>query len=245
MRNELDVLNGENGIRVTGCVFTHTALRFAEVDERTLVRAGACLQEIARCEDWWWGDYLVAYAEFRLNAENDPKHLAAMPEMDKERHRRHFVRNHGSVTNGRELAETQLERYKVARFYAEGVRLVELSNEHHRMAMDGSGGDVAVAQEWLEKARDAGWSCNAMRAEMRAAKRSPTTGEPVHVTVTQQELFAAKRWARVQIARVPDMEQEEMQALLADLAPLLQLATEIGRRLGADAGSVTGPSRAA
>jgi hypothetical protein len=244
MRTELDVLN--RNINVPGCVFLRTGLRFDKVDEQSLVSAGACLQEMANCGDWWWGDYLVAWADFRLKAENDAKHLAAMDETDQERQRRHFVRNHASVANGRELVETQMERYKVAKFYTAGTRVAELSNEHHRLAMDGSEGDLAVAQGWLEKARDRGWSRNELRAEMRAAKRGTLTTDPVHVTVTQQELFAAKRWARAQIARVPDMQQQEMEALLADLAPLLQLANEIGQRLAARQAvpGLTGPSRA-
>jgi hypothetical protein len=222
MRTELNVLNRD--ISVPGVSFTRTGLEFSSVDEATLARAGGCLQEMANCGDWWWGDYLLAYAEFRLVEDNESTDLAAMDDGDKEKHRRAYVRNHASVVTGRQLADTQLERYKVARFYTVGTRLAELSNEHHRLAMDGAGGDLAVAQEWLGRARDRGWSWNELRAEMRAAKRAGLAVEPEHVTVTQQELFACKRWARAQMPRLPDMQPEEAARMLVDLQPIIELA---------------------
>lgn len=243
MRSELNVLNRD--ISVPGVVFTRTGLAFDKVDEGTLARAGGCLQEMANCGDWWWGDYLVAYAAFRLLVDNDSKHLAAMDETDQERHRRSYVRNHASVVTGRTLAETQIERYKVARFYTNSTRLPELSNEHHRVAMDGSEGDLAVAQEWLCKARDAGWNKNELRAEMRAAKRGSVSIEPEHVTVTQQELFACKRWARAQMPRLPDMQPEEAARMLVDLKPIIELANALAPIAGQLVSRLAGPSRAA
>lgn len=236
MRQEVDVLN--KSIVVDGCDFTDTGVTFARRDEATMLRAGAMLQKVENCRDWWWGDFLVAYAQWRLEDDNDSKDLAAMDESDKERHRRHYVRNHGSVTNGRELPETQVSRYRVAMFYTAGTRLSGLSNEHHQVAMDASDGDLSVAQGWLEKAQANDWSRNELRAEIRAAKRPGTVGEPQKVTVTQTELFAAKRWARKEIKRVDDMEEEEAGALLIDLAPIIELAERLRQRV---AGNVKNP----
>lgn len=217
---------------VDGCDFTHTGLTFARIDEATLLRAGAFLQWVDRCRDWWWGDFLVAYAEFRLSADYDPKALAAMDDQTKEKHRRHYVRNHGSVTNGRERADTQVERYLLARFFTEGTRRAALSVDHHLVAMKYSDRDLAEAQDWLEKAEDAGWTRNELRAEMKAAKRPSATGEVEKITVTQGELFAAKRWARKEQQRVGDMEPEEAEAILRDLQPILQLATMLAAKVG-------------
>jgi hypothetical protein len=223
---KIEVLS-EN-ISVQGCAFTRTALVFERRDVETITRAGALLQEVGNAEDWWWGDYLQAYAELRLDDEGH----GAADEPAKAKLRAHYVRNHASVLNGRELAETQLERWKVAGFYNSGSRLPELSNEHHRVAMDGSDGDVAIAQEWLSKAQVHGWSRNELRAEIKGAKRPVAIEGAQAVQVQQQELFAFKRFARAAIKRVDDMEQQEMEALLADLQPALMLATRLAERLG-------------
>lgn len=229
MRTELDVLN--KNIVVQGCTFTKVGLLFERVDEAALVRAGACLQEMDNCGDWWWGDYLGAYAQFRLEADHDKKALAVMDETDQERNRRHYVRSHPSVLNGKEDVDTHLYRYKVAKFYEYLARNAALSNEHHKEAMEGADGDVAVAQEWLTKAEKAGWSRNELRAEIRASKRMSLGGVVEKQHVTQQELFGAKRWARAQMTRVDEMEQQEMAAMLRDLEPILQLAAALAKRL--------------
>lgn len=229
-RDSVSVLN--RNIIVEGCTFTHTGLLFNQVDEQSLLRAGACLQEMTNCGDWWWGDYLVAFAEFRLKAEHDAKTLNAMEESDQERLRCHYIRNHATVLNGRELPEIQIRRYRVSKFYQSVRRRTELLNSHHQEAMEGSGGDTAVAESWLDKAVENQWTRNELRAEIRAAKRSLVVDPPQSVTVTQHELFGAQRWARAQIPRIDSMERNEMSAMLADLQPILALATALAARLG-------------
>lgn len=225
------VLN--RNIVVEGCTFTKTGLIFARADADTLARASACLQEMENCGDWWWGDYLVAYAQGRLESDNDAHDLAMMDEATKEKHRRAYVRNHASVVSGRQLADVQIFRWETATFYNQTCRHGELSNEHHRQAMLGCGGvcgDMALAQNWLDKAIAYGWSTNALRTEMRAAKKGELVDPPTKGHVTQSELFAATRWAGAQLRRVGDMEAEEIDAMLADMQPLLALATTLLQR---------------
>jgi len=232
MRHELDVLN--KSIVVRGCKFSHVALTFELVDEETILAAGACLQEMENCGDWWWGDFLVAYADWRLREDD----CSNEPEDVQEKMRRHFVRNHPSVLNGRVLAETHVERYRVARFYDSRCRHPQLSNEHHHAAMDASGGDVAVAQDWLEKAVKHQWTKQELRAQIKAAKRAQTTGAAVVNVLPQQELFAFNRWSRKVIACLPDMERDEVVAMRRELEPAAKLIAQLDARLA-------GPSVAA
>lgn len=233
MRNELDVLN--RNIVVPGCEFSRVALRFDVVDEATLLSAGACLQEMENCGDWWWGDYLFAYAEWRISIDG----LQGETADEKEKARRHYVRNHPSVLNGRAQAETQVERYKVASFYNCGSRLPQLSNEHHREAMEGSGGDLAIAQDWLERARKHGWSKQELRAQIRSAKRAAVvTASSGEVRITQQELFAFNRWSRAVTNRVNDMEREEVVALRRELEPAAKLIARLDARISGPSGQL-------
>jgi hypothetical protein len=225
MRNELDVLN--RNIVVPGCEFGRVSLTFSVVDADTLAAVGACLQEMDNCGDWWVGDFLNAWVEWRIAEDGE----STAPEDVQEKMRRHFVRTHPSVLNGRVLAETQIERYKVARFYNCGSRLPQLSNEHHREAMDASAGDLTVAQEWLEKAVRHSWSKQELRAQIKSAKRRQTTTVATVETLPQQELFAFNRWSRVVIKHVPDMEREDAAALRKELEPAAKLIAQLDARL--------------
>lgn len=223
MKSSLGVLN--NNIRVAGCDFTEVSLRFEVVDEATLAKASECLQIVGRCEEWWWGDYLVAYAQHKLEADHSAEDLRGMAEEDQEAYRRHCVRNHGSVLMGTELADTQMERYKVASFYKCSIRIPgpEITPTHHRVAMDYCEGDVSVAQDWLDKAKANGWSKNELAFEMKKAKKGQLTDPPRRTESLQHELFGACRWAMATTKRVPEMELEEVRRTRANLKPLVAL----------------------
>jgi len=226
MKNELEVLN--RNICVQGCTFSRTGLRFDVVDESTLASAGACLQEMGKAADWWWGDYLVAWAEFKIKSDG----AAPSEEADKEKLRRFWVRNHASVLNGGELEQTQFERYWLASFYNYTRRRVQLSKFHHEEAMKAAHGDPAIADEWLDKAERFGWSPRDLRAEVRAQTRKERDGQTEKPEVKQQWLFDARMGAAVQMNRVDDMDADEAAFLLAQLAPVLALANALAAKFG-------------
>ena len=226
MKNELEVLN--RNICVQGCTFSRTGLRFDVVDERVLTEVGACLQEIGKANDWWWGDWLVAWSNFMIESEGAQQD----DEEKKEKLRRFWVRNHASVLIGDELAKTQEDRYDLSRFYNSACRQAELSKKHHAEAMNGAEHDVAVAQEWLEKAKTLGWTANELRAEIRNAQRAQAGATPTKQTVTQQWLFDARMGASAQMNRVDDMDPDEAGFLLAQLAPVLALANALAAKFG-------------
>lgn len=228
MRDELAVLN--RNIIVPGCEFSRTGLKFEKVDEATLARVSGCLQEMDAAVDWWWGDYLVAYADLMLARDGADKNGEGAEKL-----RRHFVRSHGGVLTGGQNEESQINRYRLSSFYNFTSRDVELSKDHHRYAMDGAAGDLSVAQEWLAKASAEDWSSNELRAAIRASKRINAGVTDTPPEVTQTELFAAKIWARKQIKRIDQFEEGEAEAMLADLQPILALAAELAKRISAKA----------
>ena len=228
MRDELAVLN--RNIIVPGCEFSRTGLKFEKVDEATLARVSGCLQEMDAAVDWWWGDYLVAYADFMLALDGGGKDVEGA-----DRKRGHYVRNHGSVLTGGQLVDTQMGRYALSRFYNSGNRFPELSKKHHEHAQDAAGGDLSIALDWLEKSRANNWTSNGLRAAIRASKRIAAGVTDAPPEVTQTELFAAKIWARKQIKRIDQFEEGEAEAMLADLQPILALAAELAKRISAKA----------
>ena len=228
MRDELAVLN--RNIIVPGCEFSRTGLKFEKVDEATLARVSGCRQEMDAAVDWWWGDYLVAYADLMIDLRGGAKDGE-----DAEKLRRGYVRNHGSVLTGGQLVEVQVDRYELSLFYKSGSREPNLSKKHHVHDMNGSGHDLAVAQAWLEKSIACNWSSNQLSAAIRAAKRIDAGVTDTPPEVTQTELFAAKIWARKQIKRIDQFEEGEAEAMLADLQPILALAAELAKRISAKA----------
>jgi len=237
MKAELEVLN--KNIVVQGCTFSRTGLRFDLVNAQSFVVAadvltavGACLQEMAKASDWWWGDYLVAWADFKLADDG----ADAQDEQAKEKIRRFWVRNHASVLDGSELAQTQEARYELASFYNLACRQAELSKRHHEEAMNAASGDVAVAQEWLDKAKALKWTANQLRAEIRAQTRKQVTEATTKTEVTQQWLFDARMGASAQIKRVADMDADEAEYLLAQLAPIVALAQALALKVSAAQG---------
>ena len=233
MKNELEVLN--RNICVQGCTFSRTGLRFDVTNEGGLLEiadvlasVSACLQEMAKAEDWWWGDYLVKWVELKLSQDGSHGEDEEM----QEKRRRFWVRNHPSVLCGDQLAQTQEARYELASFYNSAFRKAELSKTHHEHAMNASAGDLTVAQSWLDKALEHCWSSAQLRAEIRAAQRKHAGATPSKQTVTQQWLFDARMGASAQMNRVNEMDADEAAFLLAQLAPVLALANALAAKFG-------------
>lgn len=223
----------EKNISVSGCRFTRTAMYIDRMDEETLVSAGAMLQTVEGSRAWWWGDFIGAWCKWKL--EQDEKDGEREPD-EKVRQERmvRYASQYAAVAN---VEPGTINQWRVVSAFFEPLsRLKDLSWAHHQEAYHGSGGDLAVAQNWLDQAQRNSWSKSQLRAAIRAAKRAEAQPEEEPGRqILFPELDRASIWARAAINRVPDMDAEEMDEILADLAPLLRLAETLAqarRRLG-------------
>lgn len=217
----------ERNIAVSGVRFTRTGLAFDKVDEATLVEAGAFLQAVDACSAWWWGDFLKEYCGFRLKAEIGNE---AIDEITREQKLRNYGAHYSSIC-GRE-PKTLWHWKGVADFYESSRRREDLSHTHHVEARDGSDGDKAVADNWLDQASANGWSASELRAAIRRSKRQEQEpDEPLPQLVLPMEIVECRRYAAATLQRVPTMEAAEAQALLAELEPVLAFAAALARRL--------------
>ena len=121
----------------------------------------------------------------------------------------------------------------VADFYNSSRRREELSWTHHCEARDGSGGDQAVADNWLDLAEKHHWSVSQLRAAMRKqARDEQEPNEPLPQLVLPMELVQARRYASTTIGRVTEMEEQEAKALFVELTPVMQFWQALATRLG-------------
>ncbi|MEY5101109.1 MAG: hypothetical protein RJA36_3828 [Pseudomonadota bacterium] len=225
---QLEVLDRD--ITIPGCVLTRTGLKLDTIDEATLLHVGAFLDQVDASRAWWHGDYLLAFCEFRLAAEskNVRDEAKADPKMRQRLFRRYTAER---IDIAKVELDTLHEWRDVAGFYSLLRRRSNLSNNHHLEAMVASGGDAAVADEWLDKAEENKWTVPQLRAAIRQAKRAQQEPDEPMPEVTQQELFACQRWARTVVKRVDDMPRGEAEQLLRELQPILALATALAARV--------------
>lgn len=226
---ELEVL--KNDIRVQGCTFSPIGLHLQEVNEETLLHAGAFLAQVETSRSWWFGDYLLAYCAFCVAQESDYTQAEAKrdPKLRNRLYRRYTAER-------AEIAPVTLQTLhewrEVCDFYEMPRRRGELSNQHHLESMwAAESGDKAVADEWLARAIENKWTVPQLRKAIRQAKQADTEPTEPMPEVTQTELFACARWSRTVIKRVPDMDLHEVEQLLADLAPIVALSSQLANRL--------------
>lgn len=229
-KNKLAVFE-RMGVIASGVRWTHNALTFERVDEGTLVAAGAFLQAVDQASAWWWGDFLVEYCGYSL--KSDEKEAGkAFDALTAETKLKQYTARYAGIA-GRE-PKTLWHWRAVAEFFNSSRRREELSWTHHCEAKDGSGGDKAVADNWLDMAQQHGWSVSQLRAAIRKAKRAEREPEePLPQMVLPMEIVAARRWAGMASKRVlaGDMPREEMAALLVEMEPLIAFARELARAL--------------
>lgn len=217
----------EQAIAILGCRFSQNALTFTKVDDETLVSAGAFLQAVDACSAWWWGDFLAAYCGYRL--KRDEQDGGAMDELTKAEKIKQYGAHYAAIC-GKD-AKTLYGWRGVAECYNLSRRREELSWSHHIEAKDGSDGDHAVADNWLDLAIKNGWSVSQLRAAIRRDKRASTEPEePMPQLVLPMELVHARRYAVTAIKRVDAMDLVEIDALLAELAPILQLTQSLAAK---------------
>lgn len=238
MSKRTEVVAFERSIVIPGARFTKSGLTLERVDEETLIAVGAYLQAVDACAAWWWGDFLAAFCGFRLKVDEKDAGQA-FDELTKQDRMRNYGAQYAGIS-GKE-PKTLWHWKGVAEFYESSRRREDLSWCHHVEAKEGSGGDKAVADDWLDLAQKHGWSRSELRAAIRRQKRAEQEpDEPLPQMILPMELVQARRYASTAIKRIDDMELEEARALLAELTPLLQFAAALDRRVTA-----AGPSRAA
>ena len=220
-KNELTVFN--KSIAIPGVSFTRTALRFdAEVTPELLVQVGSFLQAVDACSAWWWGDFLVAYCGYTLKDKGEER-VDEITKGDKEKQ---YTARYAEIS-GKEA--TTLKNWRsVAAFFNSSRRRDELSHGHHIEAKDGSGGDSAIADDWLDKAIAGGWSCSKLRAEIRRANRAEQEpDEPMPQLMLPMQVVECALWATRTFKKVDDMERDERQTLRQELAPVRKILTRL------------------
>lgn len=229
-KTELDVMDRigrsitDHGVRVT-----RTGLTFERVDERALQEAGAFLQTVDACSAWWWGDYLAAYCGYEVKAEEDEH--GPMDELTKGDRMKQYTAKYAAIA-GKE-PKTLWHYLSTSRFYANSSRRrEELTFTHHVEARDGSNGDEAVADQWLDAAVEHRWSASELRAAIRKTKRAELEpDEPMPQMVLPMELVACRRYASAHIGKVETMSVDEARAHLAELEQVHAYITALTRRV--------------
>lgn len=220
MNEELSLTFNEKGIVSLGRGWEFSPLGWVvgEESEASYRSAFRYQATFAKGCAWGWGDLIVRFCEFRKKSRGEELQYV------------HYATEWEEMTGC--SAGTLVNYCKVARAFKVACRHATLFWSHHAELYHAGVTDEPEAQDWLSKAAENRWSATTLRAQLKKAKAvgAGDGGQPV--VVTQSELFAAKRWARVQEKRVPDMDEAEAQAMLADLTPILRLATALANRLG-------------
>lgn len=220
----------ERTIAIPGVRFTANAIHFERVDEEALHAAGAFLQAVDACAAWWWGDFLAAYCGYRLKA--DIKEEGVMDTLTQQDRLKQYSAQYSNVC-GKE-PKTLWHWKSVADFYNSSRRREELSWTHHIEAKDASAGDTAVADNWLDLAIKHQWSASQLRAAIRRSKRvEQEPEEPLPQLILPMELVECRRWATAAVTRAETVDIEEAKLLLAELQPVLALASIYARRIAA------------
>jgi len=230
-KTELEVMEriGQS-MTASGVRVTRTGLVFTKVDAGALQEAGAFLQTVDACSAWWWGDYLAAYCGYEIKAEEDEH--GPMDEITKGERLKKYSATYAGIA-GKE-PKTLAHYLSTSRFYAHSSRRrEELTFSHHVEAKEGSGGDEAVADQWLDAAVQNRWSHSELRAAIRKTKRAEQEpDEPMPQTLLPMELVACRRFAITHIRKVDDMSDEDKKAHLAELEHVLAYIIALRTSLG-------------
>lgn len=215
---ELQVVFNDSAIALPGWRFTPTAAVVEVKSAETFKNAFRFLHSTTGYNAWWWGDVILAYCEWEKAGKGEDAAYV------------HYARDWEEIVG---LSAGTIQTYcMVSRAIKATSRLVTLSWSHHHEVVGAGVKDEHEMADWLRLAVENKWSKTQLRAALRAAKNTPSDDASQPVKITQQELFAAKRWSRVQMSRVDDMAQDEAERMLADLEPILQLAAALARRVG-------------
>jgi hypothetical protein len=230
MSKRTELMGFQQAIALPGVRVSRTGMAFERVDEVTLQAAGAFLQAVDAACAWWWGDFLAAYCGFRLKKDEEDNG-GVFDELTRQSKLRNYGSDYSVICN-RE-PKTLWHWKSVADFYESSRRREDLTWSHHIEAKEASGGDKAVADNWLDLAVRHKWSHSELRAAIRKKKRGEEAEPdlPEAQSLLPMELTNCRRWASAAIHRVPDMEEKEARAYLAELEQVHALIVALTRRL--------------
>lgn len=198
--NEIQVKES-NQLEVAGLQMSRSALAIPEnvTDEQTS-QIGKFLQSVEGSKSWWWGDFLVAIE--KRKGEHYANEWVEMAGLD----------------------SASLRQYKwCADFFEPSSRLDSLSFSHHYEAMAGSSGDLAVAQDWLDRAAENGWSKSQLRKEIRLASRQDEGYDPGPPALSFAPLIQADCWAVGGIEQVRQLPKKERERLWAQIQGIVSV----------------------
>lgn len=196
-----------------GAILTRTALVIHETTtDDQLAEIGAALVSIDGSRCWWIGDYACALQ--RRKGE-------------------HYTDGRAEALG---IEPGTFRQYKaVAAFFPPLSRAVNLTFAHHFEAMKGADGDLAVAQNWLDRAAKEEWSVSDLRKAVRLSKADPDYKDDGHEPTGNgySALLDAVRFVHSQLKEIKSYTPEQAAAILSDIEqPFTTYISEL-RRLAA------------
>jgi hypothetical protein len=210
MSTELDVIS--NAVSLPGATITRTALIIdPKATDTQLASIGAAVVSIDGSRCWWIGDYGCTLQQ---------------------RKGEHYTDGQAEVLG---IEANTFRQYKmVADFFKVLARSNDLSWRHHYEAMMGAGGDLAIAQDWLDQAVKEEWSVSELRKAVRMAKADYESDGLQPTGNGYSALLDADRWASTQLAEIKDYTPERAALILLDIERLTSLLDQL-RALAAKA----------
>jgi hypothetical protein len=234
MSNEMELKGAAEIVVVDGVRFTELGVVFPpEPSEQQIREAGGKLRQLRRALDWCEGDVLGAWVRFimeRDEAENgirarNDEHAAQM-EMD---HITAYAENTGA--DSRRL----LECSRVAEFFPKELRREALGFEHHAEVLSAFPDDLALANRWLDRAVENGWSAGELRRKIRESRvvaPPPEPGSAAGSSDVDRRLNDVTLWASKMLKRAVVIKEEEARELLARLRGMEMLIVALKERAG-------------
>lgn len=172
---------------------TRTALIIEErATDAQLAEIGVALAGIEGSRSWWIGDYGVTLTE---------------------RKGEHYTAGRAEALG---IEDQSFRVYTmVSRFFEPLTRIYDtLSFSHYRAAQDESDGDLAVAQNWLERAQDGEWSVSELRKAMRKSKAVLTNDESKAEQNEFEFMDKADKWATTKKSTLAAIDKDTARNLL-------------------------------
>lgn len=172
---------------------TRTALIIEDgATDAQLAEIGLSLASIEGSRSWWIGDYGVTLTS---------------------RKGEHYTAGRAEVLG---IEDQSFRVYVgVSRFYNPLTRIYDLLTfSHYRAAQDECGGDLAVAQEWLQKAQDGGWSVSQLRKAMRRAGAELTNDSSEAEQNEFEFMDKADKWATTNRTQLAAIDKDTARNLL-------------------------------
>jgi hypothetical protein len=192
-------------VALPGATLTRTALIIdPSATDAQVARIGEALIQIDGSRCWWIGDYGCALQQRRGE---------------------HYTEGQAEVLG---IHANVFRQYKmVAAFFNPLCRHNDLSFGHHYEAMGGSNGDLAIAQDWLDKTKENNWSVSELRKAVRVSRSDYKNDDLPPSGNGYSALLDADRWASSQLKEISTYTPVRAAAILSDIERLVRLLDEL------------------